>query len=279
MRTLTKKNSDFIWTGNCEKAFDTFKNILTSDSCIQYFEAKKPVRISAVSLQQLDGKDPNVIAYSSRSLSDTEKRYSQIERELLSITYSCERNRLYLFGCSFTIFRDSQALVHILNNPNSKLPPRLKRMILHIHGYNFVLQYVRSEQNMSNFISRHLSDSVNRDIVTFIDMYVIFLTETATPNAINLTDIKKATAQDPMLTKLKDLILNHTWYTLRKNASDSITVELKSYNKIKKSLIYNNHHDVILKNNRTVLLKVYYKIAITLAHHGHQGIIKTKVLL
>ena len=34
LRTLTKKNSDFVWTSDCEKAFDTLKNILTSDSCI-----------------------------------------------------------------------------------------------------------------------------------------------------------------------------------------------------------------------------------------------------
>ena len=101
----------------------------------------------------------------------------------------------------------------------------------------------------------------------------------ATPNAINLIDIKQATAQDPMLTKLKDLILNHNWHTLPKNASDSITVDLKSYDKIKNSLTYNNHHEVILKDNRIVLPKVYLKIAITLAHHGYQGIMKTKALL
>ena len=35
----------------------------------------------------------------------------------------------------------------------------------------------------------------------------------ATPNAINLIDIKQATAQDPILIKLQDLILNHNWHT------------------------------------------------------------------
>ena len=66
---------------------------------------------------------------------------------------------------------------------------------------------------------------------------------------------------------------------LPKNASDSITAELKSLDKIKNSLTYNNHYEVILKNNHIVLPKVYHKIAITLAHRGHQGIIKTKALL
>ena len=101
----------------------------------------------------------------------------------------------------------------------------------------------------------------------------------ATPNVVNLIDIKEATAQDPMLIKSKDLILNHNQYTLPKTTSDSITVELKSYGKIKNSLIYNNHHEVILKDNRNVLPKVYHKIGITLEHQGHQVIIKTKALL
>ena len=111
-----------------------------------------------------------------------------------------------------------------------------------------------------------MSDNVNRDKVTFIDTYVNFLTEMANLNAIKLIDIKQATEQDPILTKLKDLIFNHTWHTLPKNASDSVTVELKSYEKIKNSLTYNNHHEVILKYNRIVLPKVYYKTAITLPH-------------
>ena len=118
--------------------------------------------------------------------------------------------------------------MHILNNPNSKLQPRSERMILHIQGYNFVLQYVRCEQNISDFISRHLSDSVHKDKVTFTETYVNFVTEMATPNAIYLIDIKQATAQDPMLTVLKDLILKHNWHRLPKTESDSITVELRS---------------------------------------------------
>ena len=167
MHTLIKKNSDFTWTSDCEKAFD---------SCIQYFDEKKPVIlycdaipvvISAVLLYQIDGKDPNVIAYSSRSLSDTEKRYYQIERESLSITYACERSRLYLCGRSFTIFCD-------------------------------------------------ISDSVNKHKVIFIDAFVNFLTKMATTYSINVIDLKQAAVQDPMLTKSKDLILNHNWHNYQK---------------------------------------------------------------
>ena len=50
----------------------------------------------------------------------------------------------------------------------------------------------------------------------------------ATSITINVIDIKQATEQVHILTKMKDLILNQT---LPKKASHSITVELKSYDK------------------------------------------------
>ena len=39
------------------------------------------------------------MAYASRSLSDVETRYAQIEKELLAIVFACERFELYIFGC------------------------------------------------------------------------------------------------------------------------------------------------------------------------------------
>ena len=88
---------------------------------------------------------------------------------------------------------------------------------------------------------------VNVDQLAFIDTYVNFLTKMATPNAIYLLNIKQTAAQDLTLTILKDLVLKHNWHRLWKTASDSITVELKSCEKIRESLTYNSHYEVILR--------------------------------
>ena len=82
-------------------------------------------------------------------------RYSQIERECLAVTYACERNRLYLHGKQFTIVNDNKALINILNNPKSKPPLRIERMLLRLQGYNFQTKYVQSAKNISDFLSRH----------------------------------------------------------------------------------------------------------------------------
>ena len=82
-----------------------------------------------------------------------------------------------------------------------------REWFLHNQDYNFLLHSVRSKQNISNFISLHLSDSVNRDKVTVIDTYVNVINS----DAINSIDIKRDPAQDPMLT-----IRNYNWHTLQK---------------------------------------------------------------
>ena len=49
--------------------------------------------------------------YASRSLSDTELRYSQIEKEVLTLVWSCEGFNLYLYGLpEFDLVTDHQAL-------------------------------------------------------------------------------------------------------------------------------------------------------------------------
>ena len=50
------------------------------------------------------------VAFASKSLSDTEKRYANIERELLSVVFTCERFQTYLLGREFTVESDHKPL-------------------------------------------------------------------------------------------------------------------------------------------------------------------------
>lgn len=84
LRILMKKDTDFKWGDKQQAAFDTLKDVLTSDAVLGYFDANdrtrifvdaSPVAVGAVLLQQ-NSRGWRVIAYASKSLSDVEKRYS-----------------------------------------------------------------------------------------------------------------------------------------------------------------------------------------------------------
>jgi len=78
-----------------------------------------------------------VVSYASKSLTDTEKRYSQTERENLAIVWAIEHWHIYLFGHKFTVVTDAKALENIYKNPKSKPPARLERWRMRLQAYDF----------------------------------------------------------------------------------------------------------------------------------------------
>ena len=71
------------------------------------------------------------VHFVSRTLTDTEKRYSQIEREALAAEFTTTRLHMYLLGAKhFQLATDHKPLLPIFNNPRAKLPPRLERMVM-----------------------------------------------------------------------------------------------------------------------------------------------------
>ena len=96
-----------------------------------------------------------IVAYSSRALTSAEKNYAQLERECLAIVYGCEKNRLYLLGRPFTIYSDHKPIVSISNKPKTIVPLGIERLILHLQGYNFKIAHISSDENISDYSSRH----------------------------------------------------------------------------------------------------------------------------
>ena len=120
MRFLTKKNARFVWNNSQQEAFSKLKEALTRAPVMHYFDNKKetlltvdasPVSISAILSQKDSGSDNSrVIAYASRALTPVEKRYSQTEKEALSIVWAVEHFHLYIYGSHFTLVTDHKPL-------------------------------------------------------------------------------------------------------------------------------------------------------------------------
>uniref|UniRef100_A0A8C7XV38 ribonuclease H n=1 Tax=Oryzias sinensis TaxID=183150 RepID=A0A8C7XV38_9TELE len=124
LRKLTRKGQVWECTNAAESSFQVMKEALVSEPCLAYFKLgaptvvisdASPVGLGTVSLKtQQDGQNKPV-AYASHSLTPTERRYSQIEREALGCVWSVEHFRTYLWGGKFTLQMDHKPLIYMFN--------------------------------------------------------------------------------------------------------------------------------------------------------------------
>ena len=89
LRQLTKNGEPFVWGPEQKKSFAEIKKRLASTETLGYCDKNSPTKVIADAspvglgavLVQQQGEELRVISYASRSLSDTERRYSQTEKE------------------------------------------------------------------------------------------------------------------------------------------------------------------------------------------------------
>ena len=89
IRALTRKDTPFVLSTECENAFATLKKNLSESPCLAYFDAIKEVVIQVDSSQHGTGavllQEGCPVKYASRALSPSERNWAQIEKEALSV--------------------------------------------------------------------------------------------------------------------------------------------------------------------------------------------------
>ena len=85
----------------------------------------------------------------------TERNYSQVEKELLSIVFACEKFHQYVFGKDITVQNDHKPLLGIMKKPLSKASPRLQRLQMKLSGYRVQLEWLSgSKMVIADMLSR-----------------------------------------------------------------------------------------------------------------------------
>lgn len=101
LRELFKAEIKFQWNHTQQESFDKLKTACTTTHVLVLFDVSKLTEIhcdaSKDGLGAILLQDGRAIAYSSRVLSDTEKRYAQIEKEMLSVVHGASKFHCYVF--------------------------------------------------------------------------------------------------------------------------------------------------------------------------------------
>ncbi len=123
MRELLKKETVFEWTEKHDKEWKTLKQTLSTEPVLTFFDPARKTKIStdaskeglgAVLLQAV-GDTWQPVAYASRTMTDTEQRYAQIEKETLGLVYGCVKFHSYVYGLpTFTMETDHKPLISIV---------------------------------------------------------------------------------------------------------------------------------------------------------------------
>ena len=122
-------------------------------------------------------QEGRVIAYASRSLTESEKRYAQIEKEMLSIVFNVTKFHCYVFAKETVIYTDHKPLELLFRKPLLSAPMRIQKMMLKLQWYSLKVNYRKGiEMKISGALSRaylpfqtkDLEDSKHSDLVSMI---------------------------------------------------------------------------------------------------------------
>ncbi|KAK3741212.1 hypothetical protein QZH41_006221 [Actinostola sp. cb2023] len=153
------------WNSNCQKAFDTLKEKLTSPPVLGYVDFSKPFIVEtdasneglgAVLSQDQDGQR-RVIAYASRRLASTERNptnYSSMKLELLALKWAVtEKFRSYLLGSKFVVYTDNNPLKYL---NTAKLGALEQRWAAQLALFDFTITFRSGKSNANaNGLSRN----------------------------------------------------------------------------------------------------------------------------
>ena len=97
---MTDKDIDWTWLPAHDTALETIKRLITHHPVLKYYDLQEEVTLkgdaseTGLGVALLQNGQP--VAFTSRTLTDTEQRYEQIEKECRAIVFACDKFDYYI---------------------------------------------------------------------------------------------------------------------------------------------------------------------------------------
>ena len=277
LHELLRKGVKWEWTKECEEAFQRSKSELMAGRVLVPYDEKRklilacdasPYGVGAVISHVMDDGQERPIAFASRTLTKSERNYSQIEKEALAIVFGVRKFHKYLYGRTFHLYTDHKPLVTILG-PKTAVPTlaaaRMQRWAVILQAYSYQVEYRPSkEHGNADALSRLPCN--NPPLKEEADIYFFSGLEEL---PVEAKDISRETRRDPVLAR----VLN---YTLTGWPNYVSSEELKPY--------FTRRHELtadqgcVLWGMRVIIPPSLRNRLLQELHEEHPGIVAMKAI-
>ena len=149
------------------------------------------------------------IAFASRTLPKRERKYSQIEKEALSIIFGVKKFHQYLYGRKILLVTDHKPLTTVLG-PKSGIPTlaaaRLKRWALLLASYQYHIEYRSTEKhaNADCLFRLPIQRKESNEGVDEAKLINLLQIESL---PMDVDQVRKATRNNPMLSRVLQFMM------------------------------------------------------------------------
>jgi hypothetical protein len=273
LRELTKKSTTFEWNECYDKVYEETKQLLLEAPVLSFYNPNKEVTV------QVDASKAGVgatlmqcgkpVAFASKSLTETQKAYAQIEKELYAIVFGCEKYHEYIYGKTVRVETDHKPLESIVKKPLASAPPRLQRMLLRLQKYDLRVIHVPGKNiPVADCLSRNFLCG-NESDEDMLEVHIHTVISQLPISEDKLRVVKESTLKDIQLQKLKDVIMEG-WPETKHSCPREICEFWMVRDEL--SLVDN----IIFRGSRIIMPKALQREMLEKIHTGHKGIEKSK---
>ena len=298
LQGLIKKDAEYVWTATHTTAFNTIKEAIYQETLLAYYDKDKPVFIEVdasgqglgtVVLQgniledelesssETEGRFLSFrnrlrpIVFASKSLSDAETRYSNIERELLGVVWAVEHFHHYTFANKINIISDHKPLQPLFSGKSLvSCSPRTARLLLKIMDKDIRFFY-------QNGPTMHISDALSRLPIhntkignqQEIQGLKVSISEVSPVQSnVSFNQLREHTSRDLVLQQLVEYVMKG-WPKMQKDCIE----QLRPYHTFKEEI--STIDGLLFKGQRLIVPSALRSKVLQVLHRSHMDITKT----
>lgn len=277
LNRLLQKAAKWRWGEKEKKSFEMVKQMLLQDRVLTHFDPDLPVVLAcdsssyglgAVLSHKMPDGSERPVAFASRSLTKTEKKFAQIEKEALSLYWGVRKFKTYLEGRHFMLITDHKPLKFIMD-PGKAVPvtaaARIQRWCLFLGAFSYEIEHRGTKQHANcDGLSRLPLAQAPEDKPDEVELFHVAVVDTL---PVTERDLRKETSREPLLSRVVHFV-ESGWegaeshpdiapYLCRK---DELTV----------------HRGILMWGNRVVVPPRSREKVLDTLHEGHLGVVKMK---